>query len=172
MLVSCVLLRAYNTFMNIFYLDSNPQKAAEYHVDKHVIKMILESAQLLSTAHHLSSSPQSIRDNIYKATHKNHPSALWVRQNQNNYRWLFELFKALLSEYTYRFGKIHRSAELIKYLEIPPSSLPNEPFFPPIPVMDAVYVIADDSLASYRNYYRDGKKHLFTWTKRDRPTWL
>lgn len=158
--------------MNIFYLDQDPNIAARYHVDKHVVKMILESAQLLSTAHHIAGSNPEILERIYKATHYNHPSAIWVRENKANYQWLFELFLALLNEYHYRFGKTHKSSELIPFLKEAPLSLPEAPFFPPTPTMDEEYLIDDNSLLSYRNYYKLGKSHLFAWTKREKPDWL
>ena len=111
--------------MNIFYLHPEPRTCAEMHVDKHVVKMIIEYAQLLSTAHRIldgeeyidASSGRRIKrwrladdameQNLYKASHINHPSAVWVRQSNNNYTWLFCLFTELLQEYTYRYGKHH-----------------------------------------------------------------
>lgn len=89
--------------MNIFYLDQSPTRAAQMQCDQHVVKMILESAQLLSTAHHEldGTSP------AYKPTHKNHPSAVWARSSANHYRWLYEHMIALGREYTRRFGKVH-----------------------------------------------------------------
>jgi len=85
--------------MNIFYLDHNPVLCAQYHCDAHVVKMILESAQLLSTAHRETDSPYA--DFCYKSTHKNHPSAIWVRESTDHYSWLFELFKELSNEFVY-----------------------------------------------------------------------
>ncbi|MDD3207045.1 MAG: hypothetical protein GX816_00475 [Erysipelotrichia bacterium] len=158
--------------MNIFYLDPNPTIAARYHVDKHVVKMILESAQILSTVHHINASDKRILDNIYRPTHYHHPSTIWASQNKNNYRWLFLLFAALLDEYTFRFGKTHKSSTLIDFLKEPPESLSDDPFFPPTPAMEDEYLINGDSLLSYRNYYLRAKNHLFHWTKRSRPEWL
>jgi len=111
--------------MNIFYLDNAPKLCAEMHVDKHCVKMILEYAQLLSTAHRVIDGTlvdgysktgrkqkryvlSDSRDTtLYSATHINHPSAIWVRQSEQNYRWLFTLFCELLDEYTHRYGKLH-----------------------------------------------------------------
>jgi len=90
--------------MNIFYLDPNPKKAAAIMCDQHVIKMILESAQMLSTAHHLCGSTAT-----YKKTHENHPSAIWARSTHANYEWLHLHMVALGQEYTRRFGKIHKT---------------------------------------------------------------
>jgi len=83
--------------MNIFVLDNNIQKAAEYHVDKHVVKMILESAQILSTV------VRSTRiDKGYKSTHEKHPCVLWCKSSLSNWRWLKSLSEALNEEYKYR----------------------------------------------------------------------
>ena len=112
--------------MNIFYLHPDPKTCAEYHVDKHCVKMILETCQLLSTAHRVldgvetmakSKTGRNVKrwvlpDNretiVYSATHMNHPSAVWCRQNRDNYYWLWCLLKSLCDEYTYRYGKIHK----------------------------------------------------------------
>ena len=113
--------------MNIFYLDKDPKIAAQYHNDKHVVKMILESCQLMSTAHRILDGTQSIglskterkvkrwtlpdeREQIlYIAGHVNHPSAVWVRKNVDHYRWLFDLTYYLIYEYKYRYdGKYHK----------------------------------------------------------------
>ena len=91
--------------MNIFYLDKCPVKAASFQYNKHVVKMILESAQMLCTAHHLLGNT-----NVpYKPTHKNHPSAVWVRQNAKHYQWLYNHMLALGNEYTKRYNKIHKT---------------------------------------------------------------
>lgn len=84
----------------------------------------------------------------------------------------FLLFAALLDEYTFRFGKTHKSSTLIDFLKEPPESLSDDPFFPPTPAMEDEYLINGDSLLSYRNYYLRAKNHLFHWTKRSRPEWL
>lgn len=109
--------------MNIFYLHPVPATCARLHCDKHVVKMILEYSQLLSTAHHLGGSPAEITDRIYKPTHANHPSAVWVRECAQNYHWLFELLTALHMEYTYRYGKTHAAYELLSVLVVKPSLL-------------------------------------------------
>jgi hypothetical protein len=155
--------------MNIFYLDKNPMKAAQYHVDKHCIKMILESAQLLSTAHHVL---DGINVNLYKKTHVNHPSAIWVRQSKENYNWLYSLLEELINEYRYRFGKEHKTIEKLQYLKNAPANIPAGIFTEPTPAMPEEYVTPNDSVASYRKYYIEGKKHLFNWTNRNKPDWL
>jgi len=90
--------------MNIFYLSHDPVQAAKYQYNKHVVKMILETAQLLCTAHHELGTNIDIP---YKATHKNHPSAIWVRSSAEAYMWAYEHMLALGKEYTKRYGKEH-----------------------------------------------------------------
>lgn len=156
--------------MNIFFLDWNPTLCAQYHTDKHVVKMIVETAQLLSTAHHVSNS--EVAPFVYRKTHTNHPSAVWVRQNSTNYTWTFALLKALLQEYTYRYGKEHSTAKLVHYLSFLPKDMPITRLVsrPPQAMPDEYK--ADDCITAYRNYYKNGKSHLHTWTKREKPKWL
>jgi hypothetical protein len=93
--------------MNIFYLDEDPRKAAELQYNKHVVKMILETAQILCTAHHCVNGEDA--DVPYKSTHKNHPSTRWARRSAENYTWLYRHFIALCGEYTRRYGRTHLS---------------------------------------------------------------
>ena len=87
--------------MNIFYLHPNPQTAARMHCDKHCVKMILEYAQLLSTAHRVLDGDDA-NPNLYKIAHKNHPSTIWTRSSKQHYKWLFRLFRKLNIEYGIR----------------------------------------------------------------------
>ncbi len=137
--------------MNIFYLDHNPEICASLHCDKHVIKMILETAQLLSTAHHVAESQYA--EFLYKKTHVNHPSAIWARESKANYIWLVSLFKELCKEYTKRYGKVHKTdREYTNILEIVPDGLPNKPFTQPPQAMPVEYHHTD-SVVAYRQYY-------------------
>jgi hypothetical protein len=145
--------------MNIFYLHYNPRLCAMWHVDRHVVKMILETCQLLCTAIWLCGGKAHC-----KATHQNHPSSIWTRANKKNWVWLQNLGIALCEEYTYRYKKIHALETVIRDLEVP--NLPNGEFFPPTPAMPDEYKVHDDSLASYRNYYILGKSHLHFWKTR------
>jgi len=90
--------------MNIFYLNSDPERAAQLQYNKHVVKMILESAQLLCSAHIMLDSEIDVP---YKLTHKNHPSAVWTRQSRSNYAWLYFHMMALGKEYKKRYNKEH-----------------------------------------------------------------
>ena len=79
--------------MNIFKLDRNAKKAAEYHCDKHVVKMLIEYAQLMSTAHRvLDGDEESDKLGLYKTAYKNHPCTIWARETSGNYRWLYNHF--------------------------------------------------------------------------------
>ena len=181
--------------MNIFYLDRNPTKAAKYHVDKHCVKMILESAQLLSTAHRVLDglgpakvfNPETNRSVtrywlpdererlLYNATHINHPSAKWCRATKENYNWLGLLLANLCSEYTYRYGKVHKCQEtgLVAYLMlVPPKNIPDGPFTDPTPAMPDQYKIPGDGVQSYRNYYNGEKQRMFSWKKRPVPEFI
>lgn len=179
--------------MNIFYLSHNTKECAEMHNDKHCVKMILEYAQLLSTAHRVldgkptraktASGRNVVRyvldsdlDNIlYTATHVNHPSAVWVRQSQENYNWLANLLLYLCEEYTYRYGKVHKIERdglcyvLFKNL---PKNIPIANFTEPTPAMPDEVKVLNDSIQSYRNYYNNNKQHLAAWKKRQVPKWF
>ena len=98
--------------MNIFILDTDPKLCAEYHNNKHVVKMILETAQLLCGVHHVTESDLDIP---YKLSHKNHPCSIWVRESLENYYWLCELGLELGKQYTLRYGKVHKSVSIIEW---------------------------------------------------------
>lgn len=174
--------------MNIFYLDPNTTKCAEYHVDRHCVKMIVEYAQLLSTAHRVldgveyvdTSSGRKIKrwklDSsyepiLYKATHINHPSAIWVRQSYKNYMWLRSLLYRLCKEYTYRYGKVHKveSSGLYEALSYAPNNIKTSIFTEPTPAMPDIYKVVGDSVQSYINYYLGDKQRMFKWKNRDIP---
>jgi hypothetical protein len=122
--------------MNIFFLDYNTQKCAQYHCDKHVVKMILETAQLLCGVHHMT--PQVFSEVPYKLSHKNHPCAIWCRESLSNYLYLCDLGLELCKEYSYRYGKRHKSQDIIEWCMInkpkildlgftePPKAMPDE----------------------------------------------
>ena len=162
--------------MNIFYLDRDPVLAAQMQCDKHVVKMILESAQLLCTAHRVLDGDGAGADAIglYKIAHKNHPSAIWARDRQANYNWLSMHMKALMAEYTYRYnGKHHASERLLEYIESCPISLMTckLPFTPPPQCMPDECK-DDDAVLAYRKYYLTEKSYMAQWNKiRNAPNW-
>ena len=156
--------------MNIFYLDHCPTKAAQYHCDKHVVKMILESAQLLCTAHRILDANTS--PTLYKATHINHPSAQWTRLSINNYLWLYSLFSELCKEYRYRYYKGHACERLLEPLRVPPKRIPSVGFTPMPQCMPDQYKVVGNSIEAYRNYYAHGKTNLLSYKRRGMPEWL
>lgn len=160
--------------MNIFYLDHDPKVCATMHLDKHCVKMILEYAQLLSTAHRvLDGDRRADNDNFYKATHINHPSAIWVRKSYKNYYWLHELLECLCNEYTYRYNKIHKVQEsgLLQKLSRLPVCIGIDKFTEPTPAMPDDCKIENNSIESYRKYYQLYKSHIANWKMRNIPSW-
>lgn len=157
--------------MNVFYLSEQPRQCAQYHNNKHCIKMIVEYSQLLSTAHRiLDGDEYADSQGLYKATHKNHPSAKWVRESNANYRWLQSLLVELHAEYTYRYGKVHASQRILAALMVVPNNIPNGPFTQPPQAMPD-YCKRVDSVEAYRLYYIQEKNHLASWKKRNIPKW-
>jgi len=146
--------------MNIFFLHWKPKKAARYHLDRHVVKMILETMQLLCTA--ILCCDDTVEDLPCKMTHKNHPSAIWVRMSIANWLWLRDLGTSLCKEYTRRYGKKHRYNDSFDTLPLP--QLPDIPFTPPTQAMPENYKrdnsSVDETIKAYRAYYIEGKKHL------------
>jgi hypothetical protein len=142
--------------MNIFYLDNNPVKAAQVQYNKHVVKMILESAQMLCTAHHHYDNGHNVP---YKKAHYNHPSTIWCRQNASQYMWLYDHMIALGKEYTKRYKKTHltitKCAEVLKQL---PPTIPETIFTEPPQCMPDQYKVIGDSLSAYWNYYEQEKQ--------------
>ena len=186
--------------MNIFYLNKDPVEAARAHLDKHVVKMILEYAQLLSTAHRIIDGKEIIeqkyvngslparyrkkrvwrledeRDSLlYSATHVNHPSAVWARASSCNYEWLYRLFCATCDEYTHRYGKIHvTDTKLRDVLKHHPKHIGKSVYgwLGPTPAMPDECKVANDALASYKRYYIDKKADMAKWTNREPPDWF
>ena len=159
--------------MNIFYLDRDPKIAAQMMCDKHVVKMILESAQMLSTAHRvLDGDYRADRGGFYKMAHKTPPSTIWVRASSENYRWLWKHFDALLKEYTHRYGKHHATERLRNILYMPPLNIVHG-----VPLTDPPQCMpelckGEDTVLAYQNYYIIEKSGFARWTKRETPAWF
>jgi hypothetical protein len=152
--------------MNIFILDLDTKKCAEYHCDKHVVKMILETAQLLCGVHWMLGNEAQ-----YKLSHKNHPCAIWARECVENYIWLCDLGIELCKEYTYRYGKRHKSQDVIEWCLINvPNLKVNGDITPFALAMDDQYK-TDTSVDSYRNYYIGAKSGIASWKNREVPEW-
>lgn len=145
--------------MNIFYLHYSPYIAAKVQYNKHVVKMILESAQMLCTAHHVYGSDEQKQNVPYKEAHLNHPSTRWARLCRANYRWLYLHMLALGNEYTKRYGKTHLTIhKCAKFLDTPPMNLPGGEFTEPPQAMPDEYKVPGDSITAYWNYY-EGEKY-------------
>jgi len=160
--------------MNIFFLSMVPRRAAQWHCDKHVVKMILESVQLLWTVHHVVQLPQPIDITPYKPTHRNHPCSIWARASISNYRWLCSLANELVIEYHYRFphGKaVHACEPHLRWLITNEPRLPEKSLTWPALAMPDEYKISQNPTACYRSYYLGAKQHMFKWTGREPPLW-
>ena len=180
--------------MNIFYLHYDTKICAQEHLDKHVVKMIVEYAQLMSTAHRLLDGTHYYTQSknnrkiarwklddhreglLYHAVSYNHPSAVWVREDLSHYQWLWNLASELCQEYRHRYGglndKQHKTSLVIQALSFAPNNIPRDGYFnePPQAMPDDVKVI-NKSVEAYRNYYRVYKKRFATWKVRGTPDW-
>lgn len=176
--------------MNRFILDVDPVVSAQYHNDKHVVKMILEEAQMLSTAHRvLDGQPVSVisaagrkgtqymfdskMDEVfYKATHINHPCNTWVRETSENYRWGFSLLVSLFAEYTHRYGRIHATENIAWALQHQPRNITAGSLtsFPQAMPDECKHV--SDPVAAYPKYYILHKYSIGHWTKRETPSFF
>jgi hypothetical protein len=191
--------------MNLFLLSWCVDECAEWHFDRHVVKMIVELAQLLSAAHWALAGDNAARKqrlsemqaagSLYRATHVNHPCAIWVRAHINNYRFTCLLAKALCNEYFYRYGvdkqHRHKTEAIIDHLAaLEPEDLlsdsakadmqqqqqklvgPHCVTEPPQAMPDECKVDGD-AVAAYRRYYCSSQKsHLVSWKRRAPPPWF
>jgi hypothetical protein len=153
--------------VNIFFLDWDVEKNAQYHCDKHVVKMILETAQLLCGVHHMTDAVYV----PYKLSHKNHPCSIWARESLTNYLYLGELGLELSREYTHRYGKKHKSQEIIEWCLINKPEIQDIGFTTPPKAMPDEYK-TEDVIESYRKYYLGVKKTFLTWKERQIPEWV
>lgn len=148
--------------MNIFILSNDPIKAAQFQCNKHVVKMVLESAQLLCSVFEIAP---------YRRTHYNHPCSIWVRESSANFDWLIAHALALSDEYTLRYGKVHKSKDVILWCK----DNKNQVQFTRTELTDFALVVPDDCrtenvVESYRTYYRKHKASMAKWSKV--PEWF
>ena len=175
--------------MNIFILDENIDKCAEAHVDKHIVKMPLEAAQMLCTNHwinkylgHIPRKLESnewkiikdaktnpVRDFPYLPTMYNHPCTIWARESNDNYEWLYCYAIALNEEYRYRYGKDHKSVRDV-ILKLPDIVLPRSGLTPFAQAMPDE-LKGDNAVAAYRRFYHKDKATFASWKFRERPDW-
>lgn len=182
--------------MNLFYLDSDLDTNAEYHVDQHVVKIITEAAQLLTSAvwvdsllgyvprvlnseeRQLISEAKSKEPAIeertftrFLPTHINHPCAVWVRTSRSNYEWTYSYCDALNAEYQYRYNKNVNHKSFDAAFNLPDlRSLPDKGDTVRPLCMPDKYKL-DDPIESYRAYYMGDKAELAKWKNRDKPDW-
>lgn len=153
--------------MNIFVLDTDPYKCAVYHNDKHVVKMILETAQLLCGVHWVGGSEAP-----YKLSHRNHPCAIWSRECIENYIWLCDLGMALSREYSHRYNKRHKSQDIIEWCYDNKPNLRSNGDITPFALAMPDECKVGNAVESYRVYYITEKRSLASWKMRSIPTWF
>lgn len=172
--------------MNIFILDNDAATAANMMCDKHVVKMIVESCQLLSTAHHVLDGEEIVvtsgkrkykscictKKNICKATMINHPCSIWVRESRANYMWLWRHAYALCKEYTRRYGKVHKmEAMLLDGLYNWPDNIAKSKLTPFVQAMPEDYK-DENAVVAYRRYYIIEKARFAKWSYTNEPEWF
>jgi len=154
--------------MNIFVFDQDFTTNAQYHCDKHVVKMITEYAQLLSGAVRSTGV-----DAGYKQTHMSHPCAIWARFSIENYEWLCKLTIAVHKEWQYRYNHpanhYHKAFKVAALLPWP--ELPSRGMTPFAQAMPSEYSIPHNAITAYRNYFNGEKQHIASWTNRNQPEW-
>lgn len=167
--------------MNIFVLSYDPRKAAKMHCDKHVVKMCLETAQILSTVNRLLGDNS---ETLYRVTHQSHPCVKWVLEDSKNYFWLMQLFHCLLLEYQHRYDKEHACTKIYKFLcsvdntKLIESKLPSNKTHSVIEFKSNDFVSVTDNQEplvsnSYKQYYINKSKVMnMTWTKRNKPDFM
>ena len=181
--------------MNIFFIDSHPDQAAIYMMDKHIVKMPLESAQMLSTAHRLLDGKLTQSDSkqvyllegesllnseiqnqkCYKVAHKAHPCTIWTIKTAGNYLYHLNFLVAMLKEYKRRYGRTHSVEKLLPFLKNIPKNI-SEPsvlhkITPPPQCMPDKYK-HEDLATAYRNFYAGEKFHFAKWKENDMPDWF
>lgn len=179
--------------MNIFVVEEDPVESAKALCDKHVVKMILESAQMLSTAHRILDGKKIItteknrkktsyvlestkrNDLLYRASHINHPCTIWCRESGANYNWLHKHLVALCEEYTARYHKIHKTQQigLVDFLSQAPSNMKKIELTPFAQAMPEQYK-STNAVVAYRKYYINEKANIAQWNKipSRRPAWF
>lgn len=181
--------------MNIFILSKNPTEAAQLQCDKHVVKMIVESAQMLSTAHRMLDGTEQRRPSksgkrmskywelpddreqiLYKAVHMGHPCTVWTMQSHMNYAWHYSHFVALCDEYTHRYDKVHSTdTKLRQILSHMPTNIPLTGMTPFALAMGVAphCINKNDPVGSYREFYQTKQDRFkMVWSKRKTPDWF
>lgn len=153
--------------MNIFILDENIEKCAQYHCDQHVVKMILESVQILCTALNKKGFATP-----YKSTHSKHPCVLWIEASYDNFAWLYQLTLALNKEYKYRYEKQHDHKSIAVLNNIRDLHYARIGLTPFAQAMPQQYKVKDNAVSAYRQFYIAEKSRFAKWSKRQAPAWF
>jgi hypothetical protein len=161
--------------MNLFLLSYRPNLCAQWHCDKHVVKMILELTQMLYTAHHMT-DPEKLEEapQAYKCAHKNHPMTIWVRTMRANYVFTYKLAWALVKEFRHRYGHDHKCSTHLEWLSRNiPNQIPSNQGMTEVPqCMPDEFKVLGNPLGGYRNYYLGAKRSMAEWKKnRPAPPW-
>lgn len=158
--------------MNLFILDEDPELSAQYACDKHVVKMPLETCQMLCAAHHVLNPNSPYLPLLYKLTHRNHPCSKWVRFNVANYMWTYMFWHYQCEEYTYRYGKTHLSWSKYSILLGSPPPLISAGQRTAFALAMPEQYMSPEPVDAYRAYYKAEKAHILQYTNRDMPEWL
>lgn len=181
--------------MNIFVLEDCPVKAAEVQCDKHVVKMIVESGQMLSTAHRMLDGDLEVYINangrkarrynlndwrqqvLYKAVHYHHPCTVWTMESSENYKWHYEHFLALCDEYTYRYDKTHKTDRILRdILSVMPVNMPQKNTLTEFKLAmkaNPECIALGDPVKAYQAFYQTKQTRFnMVWTRRDVPDWF
>ena len=173
--------------MNIFVVDSDPIESARSLLDKHVVKMPLETAQMLSTNQRVLDGrmihdqgkgrkyvfDDSREDMLYKATMINHPCTIWARQTLGNHRWLCIHGLELCMEYTRRYNRIHACQRIIQWChENPPRNISQSDKVTPFAQAMPEKYRNSDAVIAYRNYYIHEKYRIARWKCSKIPSWF
>jgi hypothetical protein len=179
--------------MNIFVLDLDPQKCAEYHCDKHLVKRITEHNQILGSIAYTARGvnrkaditsefvskvfpgfPRKIEDrpHPYGIGYKNHPCTTWAGKSLNNYQWLCTLTAYMCKEYTKRYGRKHAGEDICRWYA------DNHPNLPMLGITQHAQAMPDDCkihgdvVTAYRNYYKKYKSSFAKWAHSPKPEWF
>lgn len=155
--------------MNIFAISDSPIAAGVHLVDKHIVKMPLETAQMLCAAHYVLKSNYIAP---YKPTHLNHPCSKWVIESEQNYDWLVCHGIAMCLEYAERYNKQHACLKVILWADTARPFLPKKNITPFAKAMPVEYQIHENPVICYQQFYMHGKKHLHAWKNNKKPSFL
>lgn len=177
--------------MNIFVLDLDPEKCAQYHCDKHLVKMITESNQILGSIAYTARGvyrkvditpvfiektfkgfprQENGKPHPYGIGYRNHPCTQWAAKSLGNYRWLCILNAEMSKEYTRRYGRKHAGEEITRWYAT------NHPELPMLGVTPFAQAMPDDcknpnAVVAYRQYYKKHKARIAKWAHSPTPSW-